>query len=91
MLVLIGKVALVAPAATVTLGGTAAAAGLPLDNVTTAPPAGAGPLRVKVPCALAPPVTKEGTDTEDNASCTVIVTELEVVAPKLSVTVSLAT
>ena len=41
------KVAVVAPAATVTVGGTVAA-GLLLVRVTTAPPTGAGPLRVTV-------------------------------------------
>src|SRR2546422_10707763 len=43
------KFALVAAAATVTLAGTVATAAFPLERVTTAPPAGAGPLRVTVP------------------------------------------
>ena len=43
-LVLTAKAALVAPAATVTLGGTVAAAWL-LDSVTAVPPAGAMLLR----------------------------------------------
>ena len=38
------KVALVAPAATVTLAGTVAATVLLLESVTAAPPAGAAPL-----------------------------------------------
>src|SRR5579883_180925 len=50
------KVALVAPAATVTLAGTFAAV-LLLDRLTTVPPAGAAPLRVTVPCVLFPPKT----------------------------------
>src|SRR4051812_7997643 len=46
------KVACVAPAGTVTLAGPEAAVGLVLDRLTTAPPAGAGLLRVTVAEAL---------------------------------------
>ena len=53
------KVAVVAPAATVTVGGTVAA-GLLLVRVTTAPPTGAGPLRVTVPVEGLPPITLVG-------------------------------
>ncbi|HYS23444.1 MAG TPA: hypothetical protein VER56_05875, partial [Candidatus Eisenbacteria bacterium] len=49
VLVLTGKVTLVAPAATVTLAGTLPAAVLLLESVTSAPPDGAGPLNVTVP------------------------------------------
>src|SRR2546425_10918234 len=52
--------ALVAPAGTVTLAGTVAAAVLLLDSVTCAPPAGAGPSSVAVPVELLPPVTVVG-------------------------------
>lgn len=53
------KVALVAPAATVRLAGTLAAAAL-LDSDTTAPPGGAALVRVTVPCDALPPVTLAG-------------------------------
>jgi hypothetical protein len=59
-LVAMVNVAVVAPAATVTLAGTCAAATLLLDNVTTAPPAGAGPVRVTVPVDEVPPITEGG-------------------------------
>jgi hypothetical protein len=50
------KVALVAPVETVTLEGTLAAP-LSLANVTWAPPAGAGPLKVTVPVEDSEPPT----------------------------------
>ncbi len=53
------KVALVAPAATVTLAGTCTAV-LLLDRLTAAPPLGAAPLKVTVPVEELPPVTVEG-------------------------------
>src|SRR5260370_602297 len=56
-LVLTVNVALLAPAGTVTLAGTVAAAVLLLVRLTTAPPLGAGPLSVTVPVAGFPPVT----------------------------------
>ena len=54
------NVALLAPAATVTLAGTVAAAVLSLERETAAPPLGAGPLRVTVPVEGDPPVTLIG-------------------------------
>ena len=51
------NVAVVAPANTVTLSGTAAAAPLVLDNVTTAPFVGAPPFSVTVPVELVTPPT----------------------------------
>src|SRR6266404_5614947 len=56
-LVLTVNVALVAPAATVTLEGTLAAPVLLLERVTCAPTDGAGPLSVTVPVEEFPPVT----------------------------------
>ena len=59
-LVLTVNVALLAPAATVRVAGTVAAAVLPLIRETTAPPVGAGPLSVTVPVEGDPPVTLVG-------------------------------
>jgi hypothetical protein len=59
-LVLTTNVALVAPAATVTLAGTLAAVVLLLESATCAPPVGAGPLSVTVPVEEFPPVTLVG-------------------------------
>ena len=53
-LVVTANVALVAPAATVTLDGTVAADVLSLDSDTSAPPAGAGPVSVTVPVERLP-------------------------------------
>ena len=53
------KIALVAPAAMVTLEGTTATAEL-LESETTAPPAGAGPFNATVPVDGDPPVTVVG-------------------------------
>jgi hypothetical protein len=59
-LVVTVNVTAVVPAATVTLAGTWAAEVLSLAKVTTAPPAGAGPLRVTVPVDGLPPTTEVG-------------------------------
>src|SRR5258707_13704412 len=64
-LVLTVNVALVAPAATVTLGGTVAAAVLLLESATVAPPAGAARLSVTVPVEEFPPVTLVGFSESD--------------------------
>jgi hypothetical protein len=59
-LVVTVKPALEAPAGTVTLDGTTATPVLLLESATTAPPEGAGPLRMTVPCEGLPPVTPDG-------------------------------
>ena len=57
--VVIVNAALVAPAATVTLAGVLADA-LLSESETTAPPEGAAPVSVTVPCDELPPVTLVG-------------------------------
>ena len=65
--VVIVNVALVLPPGTVTLTGTLVADELSLSD-TTAPPPGAGPLKVTVPWEVAPPVTLVGfSESELNA------------------------
>ena len=59
-LVVTVKLALVAPAGTVTLGGTEATAGWLLPSDTTAPPAGAAAFKVTVAVEELPPTTLLG-------------------------------
>jgi|SRR6266478_4450262 len=86
-LVLTVKVALVAPAATVTLEGTLAAAVLLLESATTAPPDGAAPLNVTVPVEdCTPPTTLVGFSVRDESvgaggAAGVTVREADLVAP----------
>jgi hypothetical protein len=54
------KVALEAPAATVTLAGTETTDVFALLSVTTAPPLGAPLVNVIVPCDVVPPTTEVG-------------------------------
>jgi hypothetical protein len=74
-----GKVALVAPAAMVTLGGTWATPVLLLERTTWAPAAGAGPLSVTVPVEELPPVTVEGFSVSEERVATGEVTVSEAV------------
>jgi len=66
-LVVTVNVALLAPAATVTLAGTVAVDVLLLVRVTAAPPAGAGPLSVTVPIEEDPPLTVVGLSAIDES------------------------
>src|SRR5437667_7434889 len=70
--VVTAKLALEAPAGTVTLAGTAAAAGLLLAKGTDNPPAGATFASVTMPCAVSPPMTVVGlTENPSTAGITV--------------------
>src|SRR5690349_14380400 len=71
--VLTPKFALDAPAATVTLAGTETTDVFALLSVTTAPPLGAPPVNVIVPCAAVPPLTEVGlTLTADRLAVVVV-------------------
>ena len=61
------KVAVVAPAATVTLAGTVAAV-LLLDKVTVSPPVGAVLPKVTLPVDDVPPVTEVGFSVTDETT-----------------------
>ena len=66
------NVALVAPAATVTLAGTRAAVVLLLESATCAPPVGAGPLNVTVPVDEFPPTTLAGFTVSEESEAAVV-------------------
>ena len=81
------KVALVAPAGTVTLDGTLATVVLLLESMTVAPPAGAGPLSVTVPVEdCKPPITLDGLNVSEErvgggGGAGVTVSEADLVVP----------
>ena len=79
------NVALVAPAATVTLAGVLATVVLLLESVTVAPPDGAARLNVTVPVDEFPPVTLVGFRLSDErVACGgtgVTVSEADLVTP----------
>ena len=66
--VVILKLAVVDPAVTIMLAGTGAFDGLLLLMAITTPPAGAGPVRLTVPCEIEPPATAEGVSVIDESS-----------------------
>lgn len=86
-LVVTVNVAAVAPAATVTLAGTRAAAVLLLESTTIAPPAGAAPLNVTVPVEdCTPPTTLVGFSVSEErvgagGAAGVTVSEADLVTP----------
>src|SRR3989441_6532578 len=83
--VVTGKLALEPPAGTVTLAGTAAAAGLLLDKGTDNPPAGAAFASVTMPCAVSPPRTVGGlTENPSTAGVTVTKPTLLALPPRPS-------
>ena len=79
-LVVAVKVAVVAPASTVTVAGTWAAAVLLEVKLTTAPPVGAGPLSVTVPVEDTPPKTAAGFTLTELSAATGAVTVSNTVA-----------
>src|SRR5437588_240525 len=89
------KVALLLPAGTVTMAGTLAAP-LPLERVTCAPPAGAGPLSVTVPVEdCTPPTTLVGFSVSEATVGGVTVSAADLLAPpydaEMVITVDVAT
>jgi hypothetical protein len=72
------KVALLAPAAMLTLAGTVAADVLLLERVTTAPEDGAAALSVTVPWDVLPPITPVGFSVNE-LTAEAVVTESEVI------------
>ena len=79
--VVIVKVAVVAPGATVTFAGNCAAAVLLLVRVTTAPLDGAGPVKVTVPVEEVPPITEVGLSVTEVSVAAVTVKVAVFVAP----------
>ncbi len=75
------KVALVAPAATITLDGTLATPPLLLESMICAPPVGAGPSNVTVPLEEFPPITVEGLSVSEERVAGVTVSEAVSVTP----------
>ena len=82
------KVALVDPAAMVTLEGTCATAVLLLCKVTSAPPAGAAPFKVTVPVELAPPTTEVGLLEIEERVAALTVSVAVLLAPRVPVMVA---
>ena len=79
------KVAVLTPAPTTTLAGTVAAFVLLLDSETRAPPAGAGPLKVKVAVEVLPAITVVGFKTREDGLGGLTVSVAEALAPYVAV------
>lgn len=75
------KVAVVEPAATVTLEGTVATVVLLLERVTEIPFDGAGPFRLTVPVDVVPPLTEVGFSVSRETLGAVTVKRLVLVVP----------
>src|SRR4051812_44152072 len=84
------NVAVVAPAATVTEGGTRVAAGVLLASIPTAPPAGAAALSETVPVLFAPPVRLPGFSVIEASATEVVSRVVLAVAIALGVAVAVA-
>ena len=83
------KLALNALATTLTLGGTVATELLLLVSVTTAPPDGAGPLRITVPVEAVPPRTEVGfNEPEDRAGAFTVRLAVQAFGPYVADTVT---
>jgi hypothetical protein len=87
-LVVIVKVALLEPPTMGTLAGTCAAEVLLLCRVTTAPPAGAAPVRVTVPVELFPPTTEDGVRVREESVGALIVSAVDLLTPYVPVIVA---
>jgi hypothetical protein len=77
----IRNVAVVEPAEIVTLAGTVATETLLLERFTTAPPAGAGPVRVTVPTEDVPPLRLDGFSVNEESVAGTTVNVAVAVAP----------
>jgi hypothetical protein len=76
------NVAKLAPAGTVTVGGTVANMVLPLAKFTVAPPAGADLFRVTVAVDPAPPITFVGLRASDDTASGTIIKVADTLAPE---------
>ena len=85
VLVVTVKVAVVLPAATVTLEGTVAYEVLLLLSVTVAPPLGARPLNVTVPVEFVPPLTLVGLRVKEESAGGVTVRVAEARPPPATI------
>jgi hypothetical protein len=85
--VVVVNVAVVLPAATVTLAGTAATNELALDRVTTNPPVGAARVSVTVPSEVLPPTRDVGLNPRAERAAAGVTVNRAVVLPPLYVAV----